>query len=115
MKKKKEEQTAKIKAERDRISEITEKIKGGVPKDPLPLPTDYMTFQRFSQLSKDLKKKKGNGCSAQETASESATASTRKQKNATRRKLSASTQSTRTKSGRWTLRETSPQALRTTR
>lgn len=47
LKEKREKELEKIRAEKNRIEEVTSKIKGEVPKFPVPLPTDIDTFDRY--------------------------------------------------------------------
>ena len=49
----------RMKEESGRMTEMLEKVKGGVPKYTVPLPADKLTFERISQLSGELRKKKG--------------------------------------------------------
>ena len=37
----------KIKAEKERVQEVKDKIKGEVPKFPLPIPADMVTFDKY--------------------------------------------------------------------
>lgn len=47
LKEKKDKDNARIREEKDRIEEIKGKIKGEVPKHPLPIPADIPTFDKY--------------------------------------------------------------------